>query len=100
MTVKQMIKIRTETLHATFWKMSLILIKAFSREKTSSFEELENFDRQIFPNAIPVELYQLLYNPDVVALPYYSFYHRGKNSWAKYYCHLEAYTAHQPYIFF
>ena len=47
-------------------------------KKQILFEELETFDRQIFPNAIPAELHQLLYNPDVVALPIIRFYHRGK----------------------
>ena len=37
-------------------------------KKQVLFEELKNFDRQIFPNTIPAELHQLLYNPDVVAL--------------------------------
>lgn len=35
-------------------------------KKQVLFEELEAFDRQIFPNAIPTELHQLVYNPDVV----------------------------------
>lgn len=47
-------------------------------KKQVLFEELETFDRQIFPNAIPEELHQLVYNPDVVALPIIRFYHRGK----------------------
>ena len=47
-------------------------------KKQVLFEELETFDRQIFPNTIPAELHQLVYNPDVVALPIIRFYHRGK----------------------
>ena len=47
-------------------------------KKQVLFEELETFDRQIFPNAIQEELHQLVYNPDVVALPIIRFYHRGK----------------------
>ena len=65
-------------------------------KKQVLFEELETFDRQIFPNAIPVELYQLLYNPDVVALPIIRFYHRGKIVGQNIIAILKLKTAHQP----
>ena len=65
-------------------------------KKQVLFEELETFDRQIFPNAIPVELYQLLYNPDVVALPIIRFYHRGKVVGQHIFALLPLPTSHQP----
>ena len=65
-------------------------------KKQVLFEELENFDRQIFPNAIPAELHQLLYNPDVVALPIIRFYHRGKVVGQNIIAILKLKTAHQP----
>ena len=69
-------------------------------KKQVLFEELETFDRQIFPNAIQEELHQLVYNPDVVALPIIRFYHRGKIVGQNIIAILKLKTAHQPlYIF-
>lgn len=52
--------------------------KLSAEKKTALFEELENFDQQIFPNAGEQELYHLVHHRDVVALPIIRFYHRGK----------------------
>ena len=65
-------------------------------KKQVLFEELEAFDRQIFPNAIPAELHQLVYNPDVVALPIIRFYHRGKIVGQNTIVILKLKTTHQP----
>lgn len=52
--------------------------KLSTEKQQALFKKLESFDRKIFPNAVQNELYQLLYNHDVVALPIIRFYHRGK----------------------
>lgn len=52
--------------------------KLSTEKKHELFQELWEFDLNIFPSARIEQLYEYLHDPDAVAIPVVQFFHRGK----------------------